>query len=82
MCARFAQKHPQNWQAQTPQGFPRDVLLRSYEHHREHFDTFTFTDEASLVESAGFPVALVEDSRSNFKVTTAEDFVLAEAVAR
>ena len=70
------------WQAQTPQGFPRDVLARSYGDMMRSKDTLHATDEASLVEQAGFAVHLVEDSTTNFKVTTREDFALANAIAR
>lgn len=69
------------WQAQTPQGFPRDVLVRAYAHAAEG-DAVAITDEASLVERAGFPVHVVPDSTTNIKVTTREDFVLANALAQ
>jgi 2-C-methyl-D-erythritol 4-phosphate cytidylyltransferase len=39
------------------------------------------TDDAMLVESMGHRVRLVPDSVLNFKVTTADDFVLADALA-
>ena len=38
------------------------------------------TDEAALFETALLPVAFVEGSRFNFKITSAEDLRLAEAV--
>ena len=37
------------------------------------------TDEAQLVEQFGHPVTLVEGSPLNFKITTHDDFRLAEA---
>jgi len=40
-----------------------------------------YTDDASLVEAAGFPVEIVPGSDRNFKVTTEADFRLAELVA-
>jgi 2-C-methyl-D-erythritol 4-phosphate cytidylyltransferase len=40
------------------------------------------TDDASLCERAGFPVEVVADSPENLKVTTSEDFRIAEALAR
>jgi 2-C-methyl-D-erythritol 4-phosphate cytidylyltransferase len=40
-----------------------------------------YTDDASLVEAAGFPVKVVPGSDRNFKVTTEADFRLAELVA-
>jgi 2-C-methyl-D-erythritol 4-phosphate cytidylyltransferase len=39
------------------------------------------TDDAALVEALGEPVALVRGSSRNIKVTTAEDFILAELLA-
>jgi 2-C-methyl-D-erythritol 4-phosphate cytidylyltransferase len=40
------------------------------------------TDDAEVCERAGFPVEVVTDSPHNLKVTTADDFRLAEALAR
>ncbi len=68
------------WRAHTPQGFPRDMLQRAYRAvGPERWSTFT--DEASLVEAAGFPVRLVPDSCYNLKVTTAQDLMIAELLA-
>jgi len=65
------------WRAQTPQGFPRAMLEAAYRRPRNH----TATDDAQLVEAAGFAAVLVPDHASNIKVTTADDFRLAEALA-
>lgn len=67
------------WRAQTPQGFPRDVLDQAYRRAGEQ-GWQTRTDEAALVEAAGFPVMVVPDRGSNIKVTTPEDFAIAEAL--
>jgi 2-C-methyl-D-erythritol 4-phosphate cytidylyltransferase len=69
------------WRAQTPQGFPRDVLQRVYAQGALTSVGAAATDEATLVERAGFPVSLVLDSAVNIKVTTPEDFLIAEALA-
>lgn len=66
------------WRAQTPQGFPREVLERAYAHHEP---AGAHTDEAALVEALGVSVELVPDSPTNMKVTTAEDLMVAEALA-
>jgi 2-C-methyl-D-erythritol 4-phosphate cytidylyltransferase len=66
------------WRAQTPQGFPRDVLRQAYA--SSAFGSHDPTDEAALVEEAGFDVTLVPDSVLNLKVTTPEDLVIAEAL--
>ena len=39
------------------------------------------TDDAALCERLGHPVRVVAGSARNLKITTAEDFVLAEALA-
>jgi len=68
------------WRAQTPQGFPRDMLERAYGSVRSGDPTPT--DDAELCERAGFPVEVVADSPHNLKITTADDFRIAEALAR
>ena len=40
------------------------------------------SDDATLCERAGLPVEVVPDTAYNFKVTTADDFRIAEALAR
>jgi len=62
--------------AQTPQGFRFAKILAA---HRTARDT-TFTDDASIAEHAGLNVVAVAGSRRNAKLTTAEDFVMAEAL--
>ncbi len=69
------------WRAQTPQGFPRSVLQRAYADGAWKSAGPEATDEAAMVEQAGFPVSLVLDSPVNIKVTTPEDFLIAEALA-
>lgn len=68
------------WRAQTPQGFPREVIVRA---HREAAATrLTATDDAALCERLGIPVSVVPGSERALKITTEEDFVRAEALAR
>jgi len=66
------------WRAQTPQGFPRDVLERAYAEGRA---APRATDDAALVERLGVTVRLVPDSSRNLKVTSAEDLAIAELMA-
>lgn len=62
---------------QTPQGFRRAVLERA------HADGSPgATDDASLVESLGVPVTVVEGSDEAFKVTRPFDLLVAEALLR
>ncbi|HEX9582813.1 MAG TPA: 2-C-methyl-D-erythritol 4-phosphate cytidylyltransferase [Gemmatimonadales bacterium] len=69
------------WRAQTPQGFPRQLLEAAYQLRPGQTVGAGPTDDAELVARAGFPVILVPDTPANIKVTTAEDFRLAEALA-
>jgi 2-C-methyl-D-erythritol 4-phosphate cytidylyltransferase len=69
------------WRAQTPQAFRYDVLLRANEEARAaNLPSAMVTDDAFLVERLGLPVAIVEGSPSNIKITTPEDLVLAESL--
>jgi 2-C-methyl-D-erythritol 4-phosphate cytidylyltransferase/2-C-methyl-D-erythritol 2,4-cyclodiphosphate synthase len=65
--------------AQTPQAFRRDVLAQALLHGEQGSDA---TDEASLAERAGFVVKIVAGEPSNLKVTTPDDFLRAEEIAR
>ena len=60
---------------QTPQVFRRDVLGRA---HAEVADDVT--DDAAMVERIGIEVRTFEGARSNIKVTTPEDLVIASAM--
>lgn len=54
---------------QTPQCFQRDILLEAYEipYHPG------ITDDASLVEEAGYTIATISGNDSNIKITTQSD---------
>lgn len=65
------------WQAQTPQAFPFAVISDAHERARQ--DGYRGTDDASLVERLGLPVAMVEGNYRNIKITTPEDLVLGRA---
>ena len=67
------------WRAQTPQGFPRQMLADAYA--RAGREARLGTDDAELVERTGIAVRLIVDSSRNFKITTAEDLALAELLA-
>jgi 2-C-methyl-D-erythritol 4-phosphate cytidylyltransferase/2-C-methyl-D-erythritol 2,4-cyclodiphosphate synthase len=63
--------------AQTPQGFPFRLILEA---HRKaasegHAD---LTDDAAVAALAGIPVRTVVGDRRNLKLTTREDFAIAE----
>jgi 2-C-methyl-D-erythritol 4-phosphate cytidylyltransferase/2-C-methyl-D-erythritol 2,4-cyclodiphosphate synthase len=65
------------WRAQTPQGFHYSVILAAHRAASES-GLADFTDDAAIAEWAGLAVALVAGSEHNMKLTTAEDFTLAE----
>ena len=68
------------YRAQTPQGFPLPMLRAAYAAPTS--PGYLPTDEASLVEATNSGlVVLVEGSALNLKVTTPDDFTLAEAIA-
>src|SRR5438552_6795598 len=72
---------PGLWRAQTPQGFPRAALEEAYRSWQANGSGADATDDAALVEASGFPVELVHDRTTTLKITTPEDFRLAEALA-
>ena len=62
--------------AQTPQGFRYGLLRKAFDDASA--DGFLGTDEASLLERAGIPVAVVMGSPRNLKITAPADMELAE----
>jgi 2-C-methyl-D-erythritol 4-phosphate cytidylyltransferase len=68
------------WAIQTPQVFRRDVLERALA--QPHEILAAATDDASLVETMGGTVRLVESPRENLKVTTPDDLRLADLLLR
>jgi 2-C-methyl-D-erythritol 4-phosphate cytidylyltransferase len=64
--------------AQTPQAFRLGLLHRIYSAPEE--DLRAATDDASLVEDAGGRVVMVAGEKTNIKLTSPEDLVLAEAI--
>ena len=59
---------------QTPQTF--DIQLLKAANRQPYNDGFT--DDASVVESYGHPITLVEGNRENIKITTPYDIKIAE----
>ena len=62
---------------QTPQVFRLDLLKKSYE-----LITSEVTDDAGIVEKAGYRVRLYPGDYGNIKVTTPDDLLLAEIIAK
>lgn len=66
------------WRAQTPQAFPRAVLVDAYQ--RAEAEGVPGTDEAALVTRYGGVVEVVEGDLRNLKLTSREDLRMAEAL--
>jgi 2-C-methyl-D-erythritol 4-phosphate cytidylyltransferase len=77
-CIRRTIDRTHLWRAQTPQGFPRQLLVDA--HRRASVEHITTTDDAALLEQLGFPVYVVRGSERALKVTEAGDFARAEAL--
>ena len=59
---------------QTPQIFSSEILLDAYNLPFED----SFTDDASVVEKAGYKIYLTEGNEDNIKITTRKDLLIAE----
>jgi 2-C-methyl-D-erythritol 4-phosphate cytidylyltransferase len=66
------------WRAQTPQGFPREVIERAHRHAKSA--GLTATDDAALCEAIAAPVRVVRGSERAMKITEDADFDRAEAL--
>jgi 2-C-methyl-D-erythritol 4-phosphate cytidylyltransferase len=66
------------WRAQTPQGFPREVIVRA--HHEAKLARVSATDDAALCERLGIDVTVVRGSERAMKITEDTDFARAEAL--
>jgi len=66
------------WRAQTPQGFPRALIVDV--HRRARAEHVTATDDAALCERLGHEVRVVRGSERALKVTEPGDFARVEAL--
>ena len=66
------------WLAQTPQAFKVKILREV--HRKAQLEGVHATDDAQLMERYGHPVAVVEGSGDNIKVTRPEDLAMGEAI--
>ena len=64
--------------AQTPQAFRLGVLRRIYAAPEKVLRPAT--DDAFLAEDAGYTIRMVAGEKTNIKLTTPEDLILAEAI--
>lgn len=74
----YAVDRKQFFRVQTPQCFLKTTLEIAYQQafHPE------ITDDASLVEQAGYPIHLVNGNEENIKITSQIDLILAEEIAK
>lgn len=63
------------WRVQTPQVFRHDLITSAYRNLQAEV-----TDDAALVERAGYRVKLYPGDEKNLKITTPADLALAEAL--
>ena len=68
------------YEAQTPQVFRKDVLVRAMEAQAASGDEVT--DDAQAVERIGHPVSIVPSDWTNLKITTRPDLTLAAAILK
>ncbi len=68
------------YRIQTPQVFSKHLLGEALQWAESQ--AMDATDEATLIEKMGHPVHIVEAPSSNFKITTQEDLILAEALMK
>ncbi|MDH4100885.1 MAG: 2-C-methyl-D-erythritol 4-phosphate cytidylyltransferase [Nitrospirota bacterium] len=66
------------WAIQTPQIFRREVIWDAYMRASEA--KVVATDDAALVEWAGYKVKVLEGEHENIKITTPFDLVMGEAI--
>ena len=59
------------YSVQTPQGFRKSILMEAYD--KALREGYYGTDDASLVERAGYNVEIVDGDYQNIKITTKED---------
>ena len=64
------------WEAQTPQIFKSTIIRDAYNRLTEDV-----TDDAALVEKAGYKVKIYMGSDKNIKITTSEDLLIAKTMA-
>jgi 2-C-methyl-D-erythritol 4-phosphate cytidylyltransferase/2-C-methyl-D-erythritol 2,4-cyclodiphosphate synthase len=64
------------FQAQTPQGFKKALLLKAYQKFKQR----NLTDDAGAVELLGQKVGIVKGSSYNLKITYPQDLAIARAL--
>ncbi len=65
-------------EVQTPQIFKSEIIRDAYSLDYEQ----SITDDASLVEKAGYKIHLTEGEANNIKITQPSDIIMAEAILK
>ncbi|MCX2494407.1 2-C-methyl-D-erythritol 4-phosphate cytidylyltransferase [Pedobacter sp. PF22-3] len=73
-----ALKRDEIYLVQTPQTFNLNILKEAY---KQEFSPY-FTDDASVVESIGYEINIIEGERANIKITYPIDLELAELLLK
>ncbi len=73
MCIKSTLPRSLLWEAQTPQGFDKETLIKAHQQKMRE----EATDDAMLVENLGVKVKVVQGDNRNIKITTAEDMAVA-----
>lgn len=63
---------------QTPQTFQVQLIKKAFETPYQE----SFTDDASVLESSGQAIYLIQGNYSNIKITTPEDLLMAESILK
>ena len=63
---------------QTPQTFDAKIIKEAYQQAFQD----CFTDDASVVEKAGYKIVTVEGNRENIKITTPFDMMMGETIVK
>lgn len=69
------------YEAQTPQVFRKDLLVAAYA-KLDDSKSAEITDDAQVVEMAGYPISIVVSDASNLKITSKGDLTLAGAIIK
>lgn len=63
---------------QTPQCFQIPLIKKAFDAEEKK----SFTDDATVLEAAGYEINLVEGDYQNIKITTPEDLIIAESILK
>ncbi len=68
------------WFAQTPQAFDFELILKAHCKAKKY--NLWCTDDSKIAEISGISVSMIQGLGYNIKVTTEDDLIIAEAIAK